>query len=120
MPLKKSEFSNRYVEVITAQTTAFTSQAYEINAEGEYTLSCSTLDVSEEITIEIYDHTQNKWQPLMIDGRLFRLIKDYENIPMPKMACVVRFIKTVTGQAVGLTLAYKGSRYVNIKPISEV
>jgi len=96
----------KHAVVIEAQTAAVTTDLIELRNHINYSYSCSTLGVGEEILVEIYDVSKSAWQPYMVDGDRVKLAKDYEQLHFRQVSALIRFIKPLTAQDVGLAVAH--------------
>lgn len=93
--------------VIAAKTAAETTAPIALRDLVNYTLTCSTLGVDEEVLGEIYDASIEDWQPWMVDGDRVKFAQDYEQITISNVSCFVRFIKPITANPVGLTMSHR-------------
>lgn len=99
-------FTNKYNILIAAQTDAETSLPTVLRAGAKYTLLASTLGANEEVLGEVYDPSREAWQPWYFSGNRVKLAKNQEQFFFDGASCMVRFVKPVTAQVVGLTLFY--------------
>lgn len=95
--------------IIPATNGAIVSDAIEIRDLVNYTFTSTTLGAGEEIALEIYDFSQvvPVWQPYMLNGGRVKLVQNYEQLQLSASAILVRFVKTVTANAVGLTMSHR-------------
>ena len=91
--------------VIVAKTAAETTAPIPLRDLVNYTLTSTTLGTGEEILGEIYDVTLEDWQPWMVGGDRVKLAQNYEQISVSNVSCMVRFVKSITASAVGLTMS---------------
>jgi len=96
----------KHAVVIEAQTTAETTDLIELRNHINYSFSCSTLGVGEEILVEIYDVSKSAWKPYMVDGYDLKLAKDYEQLHLRQVSALIRFVKPVTVASVGLVVSH--------------
>lgn len=96
----------KHAVVIEPKTAAETTDLIELRNHINYSYSCSTLGVGEEIPVEIYDVSKSAWQPYMIDGDRVKLAKDYEQLHFRQVSALIRFIKPITVATVGLVVSH--------------
>ena len=99
-------FTSKYHILIDAKTAADTSVPSVLRAGAKYTLLSSTLGAGEEILGEVYDPARNVWQPWYYQGQRVKLAQTQEQFFFDGASGLVRFIKPVTSNDVGLTLFY--------------
>jgi len=93
--------------IIPATTSAVTTDPIEIRDLVNYTFTSTTLQTGEEILVDIYDFSLPvpDWQPYMLNGSRVKLAKDYEQLQLSASSILVRFVKSITASAVGLTMS---------------
>ena len=113
-----SKLANRYVTIIEAATDSVESAAYELMGDCNYTISCTPLGVNEEVVIHVFDPSTDSFYPYFFGGNQVKLAYHHEEIDIctPR---VIKLFKSETVQEVGVTISYKGSRFLSIKPIEE-
>jgi hypothetical protein len=92
--------------LIDSKTDAETTNPVTIHAHTQYTLLASTLSAGEEVLGEIYDPSRGVWQAWFFSNNRVKLAQNQEQFFFDAASAIVRFVKPVTAQAVGLTLFY--------------
>lgn len=92
--------------IMTAKTAAETTLPIPLRANTRYTLLSSTLGANEEVLGEIYDPSRSVWQPWYYAGNRVKLAQNQEQFFFDGMSSLVRFVKSITAEGVGLTLFY--------------
>lgn len=96
----------KYDVLIAAKTAAETTALIELRNHINYSFSCSTLGVGEEILVEIYDVSKSAWQPYMIGSDRVKMAKGYEQLHFQQVSALIRFIKPITVATVGLVVSH--------------
>jgi hypothetical protein len=99
-------YRNTYNVLIVPTVDAVISIEYELKPSKQYTVLCSPLTALETIAIEIYDWASDTWQPFKIGGNLIQMVAGYETILLSEVSAIIRFNKSITANAVGLTLSF--------------
>ena len=98
--------SDEVVVMITAKTAAETTAPFPIRANTKYTLLGSTLGISEDVLGEIYDPSKSAWQAWYYEGLRVKLTQYQEQLCIENISAMIRFVKPITSQAVGLSIFY--------------
>lgn len=103
MPLDLKQ-KNHVTILIEATVDAFTSEPFELLSERDYTVISTSLGVGEEVDIQIYDYTTDTFQSLKVGGDDVFLTKDYELVTFSRVSCILKFVKTITINPVGISV----------------
>lgn len=91
---------------LAATTSAVTSEPYELVSDKSYTIFCTNLAGAETIELEVYDHSTEQFQPLRSSGAVVSLKLNYELLTFNN-AMVIRFVKSVTSNPVGVNIIHR-------------
>ena len=102
--------SNNIHEVAIAATTeAATSEAFELRSTASmqnpvnYSVISSPLGAGEKVSVEIWNEAGSAWQAFNRDGGPVELTQHNDWLPLDAVSLRVRFVKTVTADAVGVS-----------------
>lgn len=104
--------NNIHLVAIAPTTAIATSESFEIRASGSmqnpinYSLISSPLGVGESVAVEIWNEATNAFQPFMREGAAVTLTQNNEWLPLDSLSLRIRLVKTVTAQAVGVSIVH--------------
>lgn len=98
---------NNVTIILAPTTSAITSEPYELVSDKSYTIFCTNLTGAETIDLEVYDHSTAQFQPLRFAGAVVSLKLNYELLTFNNNAMVIRFVKSVTTNPVGLNIIHR-------------
>ena len=98
--------SDTHTIVIVAKTQAETTVPFAIRANTSYTFICSELASNEEIPIEVYDPSVEDFVQLYDDGDAVKFTSGYHKINFKDESMLIRFVKSITSENVGLSAFY--------------
>lgn len=96
----------KYSVLIEAKTAAETTALIALRNYINYTFTSSTLGAGEEILVEIYDVSRTAWQPYMVSGSRVKLDQNYEQLQLKDVSALIRFVKPITAELVGLVVSH--------------
>lgn len=98
--------SDKHAVVIVAKTQAETTAPFAIRANIAYTFICGELTGSEEVAVEVYDPSVEDFVQLYDDGDAVKFTSGYHKINFEKESMLIRFVKSITSENVGLSAFY--------------
>lgn len=102
--------NNTHIVAITPTVDVATSEPFELRASGSmqnpvnYSLISSPLGAGEEVAVEVWNEADQAFQPLNRDGAPVKLTQDNDWLTFDSVSLRVRFVKTATANAVGVSL----------------